>query len=116
MEVKTGEIKAIVNLSKIREGIYKEIYNYAIGKQRDPGSTFKIVSALALFEETDLQLTDTVDTGDGKHKFFDNCRMVTYIYIIIDIRYNSDIPDLFYCLFLDKSFEFYNKTIMNNNS
>ncbi|MCP3660769.1 MAG: transpeptidase family protein [Bacteroidetes bacterium] len=71
MEVKTGEIKAIVNLSKIREGIYKEIYNYAIGRQRDPGSTFKIVSALALFEETDLQLTDTVDTGDGKHVFFD---------------------------------------------
>ncbi len=71
MKVKTGEIKAIVNLSKIKEGIYKEIYNYAFGMQRDPGSTFKIVSALALFEETDLQLTDTIDTGDGKHKFFD---------------------------------------------
>lgn len=71
MEVQTGEIKAIVNLSRINEGIYKETYNYAIGHQRDPGSTFKIVSAIALFEETDLKLDDTIDTGDGKHKFFD---------------------------------------------
>ncbi len=71
IEVHTGEIKAIVNLSKIRDGVYIEDYNYAIGLQRDPGSTFKIVSMMALFEETNLKLTDTIDTGNGEYVFFD---------------------------------------------
>lgn len=72
MEVQTGEIKAMVNLSKVGNGQYREVYNYAIGSHgtTEPGSSFKLVSMLALLEETNLQLTDTVDTGDGKHQFY----------------------------------------------
>ncbi|QCR25030.1 cell division protein [Pontibacter sp. SGAir0037] len=66
MEVKTGEIKAMANLGKTKGG-YIEDYNYAVGNQgrTEPGSTFKLASMMALFETTNVQLTDTIDTGNG---------------------------------------------------
>ncbi len=73
MEVATGEIKAISNLSRNSKGEYYERYNYAVGSQgsREPGSTFKLASMIALLEETDIKLSDSLDTGDGKLEFFD---------------------------------------------
>ncbi len=73
MEVKTGEIKAISNLSRNVNGDYYERYNYAVGSQgsREPGSTFKLASMIALLEETDIQLSDSIDTGSGELEFFD---------------------------------------------
>ncbi len=73
MEVATGEIKAISNLSRTSHGEYYERYNYAVGSQgsREPGSTFKLASMIALLEEVDIKLTDSLDTGDGKLEFFD---------------------------------------------
>ncbi|MFH6981985.1 penicillin-binding protein [Marinoscillum luteum] len=72
MEVKTGEIKAISNLSRNSKGEYYERYNYAVGSQgaREPGSTFKLASMIALLEDSDIKLTDTIDTGNGVMKFF----------------------------------------------
>ncbi|RED92440.1 penicillin-binding protein [Marinoscillum furvescens] len=72
MEVKTGEIKAISNLSRNSKGEYYERYNYAVGSQgaREPGSTFKLASMIALMEDSNIGLNDTVDTGDGVMKFF----------------------------------------------
>ncbi|MBC6988607.1 penicillin-binding transpeptidase domain-containing protein [Hymenobacter sp. BT491] len=69
MEVQTGEIKAIANLGKVAEGVYREDYNYAIADQgrTEPGSTFKLASMMALFEENpDIELDDTVNTGNGR--------------------------------------------------
>ena len=40
MEVETGYIKAIANISKDRKGRYREIYNHAVGTSSEPGSTF----------------------------------------------------------------------------
>ncbi|MCX2742654.1 penicillin-binding protein [Mangrovivirga sp. M17] len=71
MEVATGEIKAIANLSKNAEGEYRERYNYAVASSVEPGSTFKIASAIALMEETGLELSDTIYTGKGEFKFYD---------------------------------------------
>ncbi|MEM9337901.1 MAG: penicillin-binding protein [Bacteroidota bacterium] len=73
MEVETGEIKAISNLSRNDRGNYYERYNYAIGSQgsREPGSTFKLASMIALLEEADIKLTDSIDTGNGVLEFFD---------------------------------------------
>jgi cell division protein FtsI (penicillin-binding protein 3) len=73
MEVATGEIKAISNLSRNSNGDYYERYNFAVGNQgsREPGSTFKLASMIALLEETNVQLTDSIDTGDGELEFFD---------------------------------------------
>ncbi len=71
MEVKTGKIKAISNLSKGGgKGRYREVFNYAVQGLNDPGSTFKLFSMMALLDETSLKLSDTVDTGDGQYKFF----------------------------------------------
>jgi len=72
MDVKSGDIKAISNLSRNSKGGYVELYNYAIGSQgsREPGSTFKLASMLALFEDSKLELIDTVDTGQGEYKFY----------------------------------------------
>jgi cell division protein FtsI (penicillin-binding protein 3) len=74
MEVATGEIKAIANLGKSGDGGYSERYNYAVGNQglTDPGSTFKLASMMALFEETNVQLTDSIETGRGQgYKIYD---------------------------------------------
>lgn len=72
MEVKTGQIKAISNLGRISDGRYGETYNYAVGSHglREPGSTFKLMTMMALLEETNIQLTDTIDTGDGEYTFY----------------------------------------------
>ncbi len=74
MEVKTGEIKAISNLSKYKSGKYGERYNYAVGEHglREPGSTFKLVTMIALLEENNIQLSDTIETGNGRLKIYDS--------------------------------------------
>jgi len=71
MEVKTGYIKAIANLSIQSDSAYSEIYNYAVGEATEPGSTFKLASFMAAFEDGKLSLTDTVDTENGSHRFYD---------------------------------------------
>ena len=74
MEVATGKIKALINLQKNKDGFgYGENYNFAIGDQglTEPGSTFKLLSMLALLEEGKINLKDTIDTGKGTFKFYD---------------------------------------------
>lgn len=72
MEVKTGEIKAIANLKQSSRDStkYYENYNYAVARSENPGSTFKLASAMALLEHTDIQLDDTIDVGNGVRKFY----------------------------------------------
>lgn len=74
MEVETGHIKAIANLQKNRNSYgYGENYNFAIGDQglTEPGSTFKLLSIMALLEEGKIGLNDMVETGDGTFRFYD---------------------------------------------
>lgn len=71
MEVKTGEIKAIANLSKEDSSEYVESYNYAIGYPSEPGSTFKLASMLALIDEFGVSLNEKVDVGNGQCTYFD---------------------------------------------
>jgi len=70
MEVKTGAIKAIANLGKRADGSYGEIYNYAVGKRTEPGSTFKVASMLALLEDGHVSPDDTIDINHGHMKFY----------------------------------------------
>lgn len=73
MEVKTGEVKAIANLGKLGKGAYAENYNYAVGSQglTDPGSTFKLASMIALLEDSNISLEDSIETGTGAYDFYD---------------------------------------------
>ncbi len=70
MEVKTGHIKAISNLSKGGNGEYAETFNHAVGGSIEPGSTFKLVTMMALLEDTNINLNDTVNTGNGEFTFY----------------------------------------------
>ena len=71
MEVATGEIKAMANLGRTGTGSYVENYNYAVGNhgRTEPGSTFKLATMMALFEDSNLTLSDSVDTGNGKYRY-----------------------------------------------
>jgi cell division protein FtsI (penicillin-binding protein 3) len=71
MEVKTGEIKAIVNLKEVGEGKYYEYHNSAIGENLEPGSTFKLASLMVALEDGKFSLKDSIDTKEGKHRFYD---------------------------------------------
>lgn len=65
MEVRTGKVKAIANLSRDKYGHYNEDYNFAIGASTEPGSTFKLASMIALLEDGHVHPNDIVDVGDG---------------------------------------------------
>lgn len=71
MEVKTGEIRAMVNLMADSEGNYYEGYNHAILTVTEPGSTFKLMSMLAAFEDGYINIYDSVDTKDGNLRLYD---------------------------------------------
>lgn len=70
MEVETGEVKAISNLSTDGNGTFYEKYNFAAAGLFEPGSTFKLVTMIALLEDTNVELTDSVDTGNGEYTFY----------------------------------------------
>ncbi len=70
MEVKTGYIKAISNLSSDGHGGYHEEFNHAVGGSIEPGSTFKLVTMMALLEDTNIELSDSINTGHGEYTFY----------------------------------------------
>ena len=71
MEVATGAIRAISNLTADGKGNYREFYNHAIGRLSEPGSTFKLATVLALMDDNYAQLDSKVDFNKGKMKFYD---------------------------------------------
>lgn len=70
MEVKTGEVKAVSNLSSDGNGAFYEKFNFAAGRLFEPGSTFKLVTMIALLEDTNIELTDSISTGNGEFTFY----------------------------------------------
>lgn len=68
MEVQTGEIRAIANFTKDKDGEYREKYNYAIAQRADPGSTFKLASYLAALDDGYIDTATKVDIGNGTYK------------------------------------------------
>ncbi len=71
MEVATGEVKAIANLTRTTSGEYSEQMNYAVGASTEPGSTFKLATLIALLEDGKVKLTDTIDTEKGQLHVYD---------------------------------------------
>lgn len=65
MEVKTGKIKAIANLGKQNNGTYTENMNYAITRS-EPGSTFKLMTMIAVLEDQFTTLSNHVNIEGGK--------------------------------------------------
>ncbi|MBC7694201.1 MAG: transpeptidase family protein [Burkholderiales bacterium] len=72
MEVKTGEIKAIANLTRDSKdsSSYSESLNYAIGYATEPGSTFKLASYLAVIDDYNLSLDEKIQVGNGEVTYY----------------------------------------------
>ena len=65
MEVKTGDVKAIVNLTRGQDGKYYELKNNAVSDLWEPGSTFKTASIMVALEDGKINLNKTVDCTPG---------------------------------------------------
>ncbi len=78
MEVKTGKIKALVNLGKQGQtDNYLEDYNYAL-IPTEPGSTFKMVTLLSLLNDKLITVDDQVDPEGGRIRFGDDVMKDTH--------------------------------------
>ena len=71
MDVETGYVKALANLSLNHEtGKYEELYNVALAERYEPGSVFKIASMVVLLNNNEnMSLSDRVNIGMGPIKF-----------------------------------------------
>lgn len=65
MEVATGDVKAIVNMERCVDGVYREISNHAVSDRLEPGSVFKTASIMVALDDGYVDTTYTVDTGGG---------------------------------------------------
>ncbi len=68
MEVQTGEVKAISNLTRTESGDYVEARNYAVTRF-EPGSTFKTYSLIAALDDGKVNITDSIDVEKGIWKY-----------------------------------------------
>ena len=67
MEVKTGDVKAIVNMQRAADGEYYEMVNNAISHRCEPGSVFKTASFLVALDDGVIprDTSFTIPTGCG---------------------------------------------------
>jgi cell division protein FtsI (penicillin-binding protein 3) len=65
MEVATGRIVAMANLGRNEDSVYSELRNYAVWERTEPGSTIKLLSAMALLETGVADTSDKVNTENG---------------------------------------------------
>lgn len=70
MEVATGEIRAIANFTRTKDGDYEEKLNYAISNAADPGSTFKLASYMTMFDQHKIDTNTIVDANNGRYDMF----------------------------------------------
>jgi len=83
MEVSTGHIKAIANLTlNTKTGKYEEAYNFAVAESVEPGSTFKLASIIALLEDKYTRLSDSMRIGSGQMNY--GSRVMKDVYPIRD--------------------------------
>ncbi len=66
MEVETGYVRAIANISKNDAGVYGENLNMAISHSVEPGSTMKLASIMAALDDGLIDMEDSVTTGNGE--------------------------------------------------
>lgn len=67
MEVATGEVRAIANFTRTKDGSYEERFNYAIGAEAEPGSTFKLATYMTLLDQHKIDTNTKVDIQHGRY-------------------------------------------------
>ncbi len=122
MEVKTGKIKPIANLTYRKDlGRYIEYYNYAVGANTEPGSTFKLMSLAALIDDGYIKdiNTEMVDIEGGVKDYADRTMRDVHIFYkdTISVKEafahssNVGISKLVSGYYGDKPSKFYDKLI-----
>lgn len=71
MEVGTGAIKAISNLTQASDSSYFEMYNQAVARLSEPGSTMKLATMLAAMEDGMTNIDTVIDLNYGVKNFAD---------------------------------------------
>lgn len=71
MEVATGDIKAIVNMTRDSSGRYSEQLNNVIADLYEQGSTVKPASILIALDDKKTTPTTTIDLGNGIYDIYD---------------------------------------------
>ena len=66
MDVKTGAIRAMVNLLKNSKDMLGENFNMAIGRPGEPGSIFKAATLATLLEDGHVTLETEIPTNHGR--------------------------------------------------
>ena len=89
METETGDIKAIVNLTKLEQGVYAETIenipnnptpNHALCRLMEPGSIFKTVALTAAIEDGKLTTKDSVIAYKSKVCHFGKQKVTDEMY------------------------------------
>ena len=89
METKSGDIKAIVNLTKLSNGNYAETIenipnnptqNHALCRLMEPGSIFKTIALTAALEDGKLTTNDSVIAYKSKVAFFGKQKVTDEMY------------------------------------
>ena len=63
MEVATGDVKAMVNMTKCGDGEYREIKNLAVSNLLEPGSVFKTESIMVALDDGAVDTSYTMEHG-----------------------------------------------------
>ena len=79
LDVKTGAVRAMVNLQRNSKGELGEYFNMAIGRPGEPGSIFKAVTLATLLEDGKVKLSQTIPTNRGRIAEMPEIAADTYI-------------------------------------
>ena len=66
LDVKTGAVRAMVNLQRNSKGELGEYFNMAVGRPGEPGSIFKAVTLATLLEDGKVKLATKIPTNKGR--------------------------------------------------
>jgi cell division protein FtsI (penicillin-binding protein 3) len=70
METETGKIRSMVNLTRLKNGSYKDTLNYAVYEYAEPGSFVKTMDLMALLEDKKADTSDVYSSNNGEVEFY----------------------------------------------
>ena len=70
MDVPTGDVKAMVTLSRAKDGNFYYMDHLALSQLMEPGSVFKPMSFLVAFDDGKLHIDDIVDAHGGQYNMY----------------------------------------------
>lgn len=92
LDVETGAVRAMVNLQKDKNGNFREVFNFAVGRPAEPGSVFKAVTLTTLLEDGKVQLEDRIKTNHGVMSDMPKFKPDNYITSYERRNQTSEIP------------------------